>query len=96
MGLPVSIQEIFRQNGIDPRWIRGQTPIGKTRAAEILAWLAANGNPPYAVIDDELDHLTGIPVERIVHVEDGFSREGFTPAHARKAALVFGLRGRAA
>ncbi len=63
------------------------TPILTCRGAEILSWLTnKNIGKQYLVIDDFVDEIVPyIADEHIVHVKDGFNKDGFAAPHLAAA-----------
>lgn len=57
---------------------------GPVRGAEIARWLAANGDPPYLIIDDSADMLDG-QLSRFVRVQ---GNDGFCFRHYCRAMAI--------
>ena len=62
--------------------IKSTTPIIGHRGVEITVWLKDNNCDNYIVIDDVIDEICEyIPENKIVHVQNGFDKNGFAEIH---------------
>lgn len=69
--------------------IKSTTPIIGHRGVEIATWLKENACDNYIVIDDIIDEiLQYIPENKIVHVHDGFNKNGFAEIHYKIAMKI--------